>query len=478
MKITRRAAGKALLGSAAGAMLLNQDRRLLGADQPDAAEENIRTQVCVIGGGSGGIGAALAAARAGAQVVLIERESMLGGTSTCAWVCVWQPVMGANGIPRDIFTEMVNDPFAVAPKDYSVAGVAGRMEGDKRLPKKPGLVYEPHALNFAARELLEATGRCQTLLGTTFCRAHRQNDTITAVEAWFGGKRLLVKADVFIDCTADGDVCADAGCEYRIGEDPQSLYGEPSAPKKAETCLNSLTLCYRVTDTGVAQKPYLPKGVAEFKNPRSTCFIDMPNGDFVLNSLNMLNGNAILCTEHGQLMREAYRRVYAHFHALQTNPWDARRWDTWTITGIAPRLGVRETRRIVGDYVLTESDCSAGVAKQGHKDVIAIADHAIDLHGRKSWWRRMDGPYGIPYRCLMPKATRNLMIASRAASFSHIAASSCRLQRTMMTLGQAAGNAAALAVASRVDLRSIDMAELQRRLQAQGVDVSDPGQKT
>ena len=139
---------------------------------------------------------------------------------------------------------------------------------------------------------------------------------------------------------------------------------------------------------------------------------------------------------------------------------------------------MRETRRIVGDYVLTESDCSAGVAKQGHKDVIAIADHAIDLHGRKAWWRRMEGPYGIPYRCLLPKVSRNLMIASRAASFSHIAASSCRLQRTMMTLGQAAGNAAALAVAGRVDLRSIDMAELQRRLQAQGVDVNDPGLKT
>jgi hypothetical protein len=478
MKITRRTVGKALFGSATGAMLLGRDHLAVGGDLHEAAEERLRTQVCVIGAGSGGIGAALAAARAGAQVVLLERESILGGTSTCAWVCVWQPVMGANGIPRDVYTAMMEDPAAVLIKDYSQSGMAGRMDGDKRLLKKPGLVYEPRALNFAACELLEATGRCQTLLGTTFCRAHVQNDKVTAVEAWFAGKRLLVTADIFIDCTADGDVCADCGCEYRMGEDPRSLYDEPSASEQAEMRLNAMTLCYRITDTGVEQKPYLPKGVESWGNPRATCYTTMPNGDVVLNAVNMLNGNAILCMEHSQLMREAYRRVYAHFHTLQTKGLPDRRWNTWTITGIAPRLGVRETRRIVGDYVLTENDCQAGLAKQSHKDVIAIADHAIDLHGHKGWWRRMDGPYGIPYRCLLPKGLQNLAIASRAASFSHIAASSCRLQRTMMTLGQAAGNAAALAVASHVDLRSIDIAQLQGRLQSQGVEITEPASNT
>lgn len=81
-------------------------------------QERIRTQVCVIGGGSGGIGAALAAARAGAGVVLLEREAILGGTSTNAWVHTWEPVSGANGIPRELYQAMKADPSAVTYPDY------------------------------------------------------------------------------------------------------------------------------------------------------------------------------------------------------------------------------------------------------------------------------------------------------------------------------------------------------------------------
>lgn len=472
--ITRRAAGRSLLASAAGAMMLDRSVPAAAADR-GAPEEHLRTQVCVIGAGSGGIGAALSAARAGAQVVLLERESVLGGTSTCAWVCVWQPVMGGAGIPRDLYTAMSEDPLGTTGVDYAKSCMAGRMAAGKRLEKCPGLVYEPRALDYAAAEMFESTGRCQTLLGATFCGARVQGDAIKSVEAWFAGRRLTVEADVFIDSTADGDLCADAGCEFHMGEDPQSRYGEPTAPERAETALNALTLCYRITDTGVAQKPYLPKGVEPGCCSRGACYTRMPNGDVVVNVVGMLNGNAILALDQARLMREARRRVYAHFHALQTQPPDERRWDTWTIAGMAPRLGVRETRRVLGDYVLNENDCQAGLARQKHADVIAIADHAIDLHGRKGRWYRLDGPYGIPYRCLLPRGVRNLMIASRSASFSHIAASSCRLQRTMIMLGQAAGNAAAMAVAARVEPRAIDVAALRTRLRAQGLDLGPHG---
>ena len=435
-------------------------------------DETIKTQVCVIGGGSGGVGAALAAARAGAKVVLLERESVLGGTSTMAWVHTWEPVSGANGIPRDLYMAMKEDPLAVTFPNY-----------DEGAPRRGGhgLPFEPRALDYVARKMLDATGRCRTLLNTTFCRARMENNAVKAVEAWFSGKRLLIEADVFIDCTADGDVCTDAGCEYHIGEDPKSLYNEPTAPEKAEMSLNGLTLCYRITDTGVKQKPYLPEGIKEDSCPLPVHIVKMPNGDLLLNPVGMIGGNAVLCMEYSELMREAHRRVMSHFYQLQNlspdsrwaGPVKGKGYGTWSISGIAPRIGVRETRRIIGEYVLNENDCRAGVRKQPRRDIIAISDHAVDLHGRKGrLYELPNGPYGTPYGCLLPKGTRNLMIASRAASFSHIAASSCRLNRTMMTLGQAAGAAAAMAVAQHIGPRDVDIAKLQFALRDAGVAIS------
>jgi hypothetical protein len=208
----------------------------------------------------------------------------------------------------------------------------------------------------------------------------------------------------------------------------------------------------------------------------------MPNGDHLLNAVNMIDGNALLHMEYSELMHEAYRRVMEHFYWLQRlPPSDNSRWTrfvrgvgygTWSIAGIAPRIGVRETRRIMGDYVLTERDCQAGLKNQKHDDVIAITDHAVDVHGRKGrLYEVPHGAYGVPYRCLLPRGVENLYIASRAASFSHIAASSCRLCRTMMTLGQAAGNAAAMAVREGVTTRQVHVPELRERLRRQGVEL-------
>ncbi len=471
MSISRRSATAAMLSSAAGVWWSagrNTAARAAGDRTPG---EQIATQVCIVGGGSAGIGAALAAARGGAEVVLLERESILGGTSTTAWVHTWEPVAGADGIPRELYQSMSEYPLAVLHSDYSL-GAPRR--GGKALP------FEPWALNMAARRMLDATGRCRTLLGTTFCAARLRGNRVEAVEAWFAGKRLVVRADVFIDCTADGDLCAHAGCEYHLGEDPKSRYGEPTAPDTAGVHLNGLTLCYRITDTGVRQKPRLPKHIPEGLCPKPVHIVVLPNGDHLLNAVNMLDGNALLEMEYSQLLREAHRRVLEHFFWLQRlDPNREPRWTrytrgkgygTWAIAGIAPRIGVRETRRIVGRYVLTEHDCRAGLGRQDHRDIIAISDHAVDIHGRKGrLYEVPNGPYGIPYRCLLTKEFDNLMIASRAASFSHIAASSCRLARTMMTLGQAAGTAAAMAASKRTSPNEIDVVRLQQTLRSQGV---------
>ncbi len=491
--INRRTAAKAFLATAAGGMLPGITTPSLSADRHHDSDERVRTEVCVIGGGSGGTGAALAAARAGANVVLVERESILGGTATNAFVNTWRPVAGANGIARDLFLAMAKDPMGVTlPAEcdldahYARSQLGPRFINGKNVKRGASVSFEPRAMDYAVRNLLDATGRCQMLLGTTFCRAHVENNTVKAVEAWFPGKRILIEADVFIDCTADADVCVDVGCEYHMGEDPKSRYGEPHAPEHARMILNGLTLCYRITDTGVKQKPYLPEGIRERKSVIA-CFDRMPNGDIIINVCGMISGNAVLCMEHSELMREAHCRVLAHMYRIQKLPPDdhwarvagGKGWSTWAISAIAPRIGVRETRRIVSEYVLNENDCVGGLKQQKHEDLVAIADHSIDIHGRGHLSVPfLRGPFGVPYRCLLPKGMHNLMIASRAAGFSHIAAGAVRLQRTLMTLGQAAGNAAAIASKRRIGTGQVDIAELQARLKEQGVDIAAPPDQT
>ena len=134
---------------------------------------------------------------------------------------------------------------------------------------------------------------------------------------------------------------------------------------------------------------------------------------------------------------------------------------------------LRKRRRRAGG--LSQLDLLAGVAEQTHPDIICIADHSMDTHGGHTKASgEVPGPYGVPYRCLVPKGRLNLLVACRAAGFSSIAASSCRLSRTMMQLGQAAGTAAALAKELGVDLPDVPPDRLRAALRAQHVQLEHP----
>jgi len=422
--------------------------------------ETLKTDVCVVGGGSGGVGAALAAARAGAEVILIEKHQMLGGTSTVAWVHTWEPSRGGGGIPKDIWNTMKADPMATAAADYAT--------GEPRVGGK-GMPWEPWAFQWAATRLLAETGRCRVLYGATFHDVAMQGPSVESVLVSFAGAVLKVEAAVVIDCTADGNVCVAAGCECRMGEDAKADFDEPNAPEQPTTSLNSMTLLYRIKDTGEAQRPFVPPDLEAKPWGKGAALRTCPNGDVLVNAVNMIPGNAVLHEDLSRVLHRARRLVYEHMAWMQRE----RGYGTWAIVGVAPAIGVRETRRILGEYMLTEHDCQAGVQGQPHEDTIAITDHAVDIHGPKhKLYEVPNGAYGVPYRCLLPRRTENLMVACRGASFTHIAASSCRLSRTMMTLGQAAGTAAAICIREKTPLRAIDVAALRAELMRQGVELS------
>ena len=445
--------------------------------QAFAAEpEPVRADVCVVGGGSGGIGAAVAAARAGAEVILVERQPGLGGTCTNAYVCNWEPGPG-DSLAREIHERLRKRNAVGFTSDHNPGRDKGpfglwfitpglsyeqtlRRAGVQR-DQWHAMVFEPSAFCEVASDMLAETGRCRTLLRTSFVEARTDANRVASIGAQTDcGLTYQIHARVFIDCTGGVGLCRALGCEIMLGPETASRFHEPSAPERPDSTLNAISLCYRIRKSPRPARQAAPKPLPPY--PQAAHVHGVPGRDLIVNPLAMLPGRALVDMGYDQALAACQLRVQAHWHWLQGFPTFAG----YELDSVAPMLGVRESYRVVGEYVLTQHDLLAGLDKQCHPDIIAIADHPMDVHGAGS--RRVSGalkgPYGIPYRCLLPKGMANVLVACRGASFSHIAASSCRLSRTMIALGHAAGLAAAMAAKQGVAVSEIDVADLRTRL--------------
>jgi hypothetical protein len=488
------------------AVVLGVTLRLLAAP---VVPETIRCELAVIGGGSGGFGAALAAARLGVDVVLVERGDQLGGNSVRGGVNVWEPVVGATSFPFELHQRLKRETNTVGIysmgrhlSTFDPAREPYRYPGGELLidPKRTyldtlqrhglgksdihGVVFEPEPMSRAMLALLAETGRCRVLLrtefkGVTMDDGRLRSATLQRVE--FLNNRatavtMRLVADHFVDATGDAVVCAKAGCKMMTGQEARSQLNEPGAPEKATARVNGVTQIYRVARVKTPTIEPLPEGIpAECwwgKHLPSAQISVSPNGDLIVNMLPTMEGAEFMQLGYHNAREECQRRVHAHWHDLQTRFAEFR---SYRLDWIAPQLGVRETHRVVGEYVLTQHDLAAGLSGQKHPDIIAIADHPCDTHGgHNKGIQPLREPYGVPYRCLIPKGRRNLLIACRAASFSSLAASSCRLSRTMMQLGQAAGTAVALAKELKVDLPEVPAERLRGSLRQQNVQLEFP----
>ncbi len=478
MPLDRRAALKAIAATTLGGSAWQTVRGAEPAKGELSIPRELRADVCIIGGGSGGIGAALAASRAGADVILIERQPKLGGTSTRAYVCHWGSGPG-DRFAHEIYQRLRKLPHAVGiTSDHNADRRKGsfglwlitpglkyeqtlRRAGLTR-PDWYGVAFDPDALSAVAAKLLAETGRCRVLTETTFVAVQAEGDRLISIRANSGsGEVFTVRASVFVDSTGGAHLCRAAGCEMMLGPEPRERFDEPFAPETPEKTLNAISLCYRVrpSDNPVRQAaPDPPVG----NWPRSAHVSSVPGGGLILNPLATLPGRALIDLGYDECMARCKRLVQAQWRWWQAMPTFAPH----EFHSFAPMLGIRESYRVVGRYVLTQHDLTAGLAGQKHSDLIATAEHPMDVHG--SGGRRvhgaLKGPYGIPYRCLIPEGHANLLVACRGASFSHIAASSCRLSRTILALGHAAGLAAAEAVKSNVSVSDVDVVGMQEGL--------------
>ncbi|MFM8335739.1 MAG: FAD-dependent oxidoreductase [Opitutaceae bacterium] len=470
---------------------------------------SLQFDLVVVGAGSGGFGAALAAARLGAGVLLVEKSDSLGGNAARGGVNNWEPGVGGTGIPFDLYKRLKKTPQAVgiykfgrhfawqgpevSPKypggELVIDPVARYADTLRRFGAPPlwsaeafrrehwhGVPYEPDVYAAEMESMLAETGRCTVWKNTAFEHAYTDRSRVVSLSLSNGH---TVIAPFFVDATADILLAQQLGCRTSLGQEPRSLYDEPSAPREPTDKLNGTTLIYRVARVATPAVEPLPADIPAAcwwadKFPVAAC-TQYPNGDFNINALPVMAGREAHALGFARAHAECARRIRAHWHHLQTV---FPEFQSFRLSWIAPGLGVREGPRLIGRYILTEHDLLAGLSHQTHEDLITIADHARDTHGAdtgRAGTGEISQPYGVPFRSLLPKEFDNLAVACRGASFSSVAASSCRLSRTMMQLGQAAGTAAALAACGAyTSYAALSMAELRASLAAQNVELTWP----
>ncbi|MBQ8387588.1 MAG: FAD-dependent oxidoreductase [Clostridia bacterium] len=427
----------------------------------------INCDVCVIGGGLSGSFAALEAARHGASVVLMQDRPMLGGNASSE-IRMW--VRGAKG------------------KFDRESGLISELE-ERNIHGNPTLV---HSLFDATLYGMLAENENITLYLNTSCLdAECDGGRITSVTGWqlTTYTYVTVKAQIFIDCSGDSILAPLVGAEYRHGREAREEYGESLGCDRADTRTMgmSVLLAARETDHPVSFTP------PPFANvyPDDSCFAsDVRERAHALVRDHKIgtSGTNLWWIElggEGNSIRDV-ERIRGELLAAVYGVWDHIKnrgdhgMENWELEWVGFLPGKRESRRYVGDYVLTENDIRSGGR---FEDEVAYGGWPMDDHNPYGMRKNdelsipsvvvpVTEPYGIPLRCLYSKNIDNLMFAGRNISATHIALSSTRVMATCSLLGQAVGAAATLAVSYRVDPRNIaedHTGEVQKILMDDGV---------
>ena len=438
----------------------------------------IKTKVCIIGAGSGGIGCTYRLIKNGVDTVVVDRNPDFGGTAVFAGVDGWEPGVSLDGIHRLLYEEMAStekgchvvevvpngnfaDPsvgrswdkhsFQKYPFGFSMP-MGGKYEDTmKRCTSLRGekgpyvrLQFEPKCMTSAVNNVLSPyKDKLTTLFSHSFKSCKTEDGRIVSVTVSGKEGDTEILADVFVDASGDIVLARSAGCETAFGTEGFDVYGEPSADESSDN-VNGVTYVFRIGKTADADhideipEEYRSVDISEWKEaylPKSiSCFVMYPNGDINVNMLPTMQGK-----EYFELGEDADRvgtaRVYAYFDYLQRER-GLRGYTLKCIYG----AGIREGFRLVGKYVLREQDVRSGMSRQPKIGrTVAIADHALDIHGKNGMCKELTEPYEIPIECTMAKEYDNLFVACRGASFSHIASSSVRLSRTMLSLGEGVG---------------------------------------
>ena len=412
--------------------------------------------VLVVGAGSAGSTAAVAAGRAGAQTLLVDRFGFLGGTSTAVLDTFYafytpgsQPQKVVSGIPDDVVGRLEERGMAFERPNTYGAGT--------------GITYDPETLKRVWDELVAEAG-VRVLLHSFLFGVEVADGRVAAVDVATKSGVRRIRPRVVVDASGDADVCALAGAPYEApGDDVQSL-----------------STVFRVAGVDVARAEAVPKqelwalmrdarDSGEYALTRIEGSIHRTPHEGVMMAL-MTRVRSVDATDAEQLSaaeREGRRQAHEYFRFLRER---VPGYERAVLVSTSPAIGVRESRRIVGEHVLTAEEILAATR---FDDQIARCGAPIEDHhaGDDTRWLYLEdgATYGIPFRCLQPQQLDNVLVAGRCFSATHDAHASARSMGTCMAMGQAAGTAAALAD----EPKRLDPQLLRDRLREDGADVGD-----
>jgi hypothetical protein len=413
-------------------------------------EEQHQYDFCVVGGGMAGLSAALAAARRGLRVALVQDRPVLGGNASSE---IRMHVCGAHGPNRretGIVEELMLENYAANPiVSYSIWDAV--LYGAART--QPGL---------------------DLFLNCTVTACVMEGNRIRAVKGWQLTTETwhTIAAALFADCSGDGILAPLSGATWRIGREARAEYGESIAPVQADTLTMGMSCLFQPREFPVPQPFTPPSWACRFERPE-----DLRNRGWDLHRTNFwwieVGGDSGDILHRAETCRdELLKIVFGVWDFIKNRAPDRQFYANWALDWVGFLPGKRESRRYLGDHVLTQND----IASEGRfDDLVAYGGWTMDDHFPAGFnhpeagtiYHPAPSPFGIPYRSLYARDVANLFCAGRCHSATHAALSATRVMATAALMGQAVGTAAALAKRDGLDPRGVyekRIRELQQAL--------------
>jgi len=418
--------------------------------------QNLTADVLICGGGISGFAAAVSAARLGAKVILVERLPFVGGAAYANLVNPFMlPKLEEKDLIKGIFSEVVSK----LKKQNACAH--GQLFG------QPHIVFDPEKLNEIMLEMLEQA-EVKILFYSQVVASIMQGNSLKGVIVQSKLEETKIFALSIVDATGDGDVSFLSGADYEVG-------------RKSDGLCQPATLMFRISAVDKNKMPSrekmneifsLGKQKNQIRTPRENFlwFETLKDDEIHVNSTRIQKIDGTSFSDLAKAEIEGRKQVFNLFTFLKEN---VPGFENSYISRIAPLVGIRESRRIIGEYILTEEDVEDG---KKFDDPIAKNNYPIDIHSTNSSstiFKKL-GPgvyYEIPYRCLVPKKIDNLLVAGRAISTTHEALSSTRIMPVCMAIGQAAGIAASICAKKKILPRKLDYSLLRKELLEQNAEI-------